>query len=555
MNRLAFSLLLLLPLAAPAQGVVVSVSPPASRAGEAALAKGGNAVDAAVAVGFVLAVTWPEAGNIGGGGFMLVREPGAKAEPVVFDYREVAPAAATPDLFVKHGRKPHLTVGVPGSVAGLASAHARYGKLPWKDLVLPAVKLAEDGFVIDGWLAGSLNNALRRGKAFAELRRVYGKKDGQWAAGDKLVQPELARTLRLIAEKGPDGFYKGEIAARIVKEMAAGGGLITREDLEKYTAKVRKPIHGTYRGYDLYGPPPPSSGGICLVEMLNILGTFDLRTHKRYSGEALHLMAEAMRRAYCDRARYLGDGDFVKLPGHLTSKDHARKLARGIDPGKATPSESLAPDIALVDEKKSTTHYSIVDGSGMAVSTTTTLENSFGSKVVVPGAGFLLNNEMTDFNPRPGVTTRAGAIGTPPNLIAPGKRMLSSMTPTLVLKDGKVVLVTGSPGGRTIINTVLCVVVNVLDYGMPLGEAIDAPRMHHQWFPDRIQLEARAFDKHPEAVRALEKMGHRVTKVRAQGDAHSIWLNPKTGRYEGAIDPRRAGRPAPDEAHATEEDD
>ncbi len=544
MNKLSFCLTLLLPLAAPAQGVVVSVSPPATRVGEAVLAGGGNAVDAAVAVGFALAVTWPEAGNIGGGGFMIVREPAAASEPVVFDYREVAPAAATADLFVKHGRKPHLTVGVPGSVAGLASAHAKYGKLPWKDLVLPAVRLAEDGFAIDDWLARSLNAALRRGKAFAELQRVYGKKGGRWAAGDRLVLPELAKTLRLIAEKGPAGFYQGETAERLVKEMTAGGGLITRDDLAKYAVKVRKPVHGTYRGYDVYAPPPPSSGGICLVEMLNILETVDLRRHGRFSAPTLHLLAETMRRVYCDRARHLGDADFVKIPDYLTAKDYSRKLAKSIDPAKATKSETLAPDIPLADEKKSTTHYSVVDGSGMAVSTTTTLEDSFGSKVVVRGAGFLLNNEMTDFNQRPGVTTRGGAIGTEPNQIAPGKRMLSSMTPTLVVKGGKVVLVTGSPGGRTIINTVLCVVVNVLDYGMPLQEAVDAPRLHQQWFPDQIQLEARGYDKHADAVRALEKMGHRVTRVRAQGDAHSVWLNPKTGRYEGATDPRRAGRPA-----------
>jgi gamma-glutamyltranspeptidase/glutathione hydrolase len=538
-------MLLLAPLAAAGpKGIVVSVSPPANRVGDEVLARGGNAVDAAVAVGFALAVTWPEAGNIGGGGFMVVRPAGAKSEPVVIDYRETAPAAATKDLFVKHGRKPHLTVGVPGSVAGLATAHAKFGKLPWKSLVEPAVKLAEDGFAIDQPLAGSINAALRRAKEFPELRRVFGKGEGTWKAGDRLVQKDLARTLKRIADGGSDGFYKGETADLLAKEMKAGGGLITKDDLAGYKAKERAPVHGTYRGFDVYAPPPPSSGGVCLVEMLNILENFDLKKHPRYSAETLHLMAEAMRRAYRDRAAHLGDQDFVKNPAHLTSKEYAKKLAAGIDLKRATPSESLAGEIKLAEEKIDTTHYSVLDASGMAVSTTTTLEESFGSKVVVRGGGFLLNNEMTDFNTRPGETNRRGQVGTEPNLIAPGKRMLSSMTPTILVKGGKPVLITGSPGGRTIINTVLGVVVNVVDSEMPLREAVDAPRMHQQWFPDRVQLEASAWEKHAEAVARLEKLGHRVLKVRAQGDAHSIWYNVRKGEYEGAMDLRRAGRPA-----------
>jgi gamma-glutamyltranspeptidase / glutathione hydrolase len=526
------------------KGVVVSVSPPASRAGEAVLAGGGNAVDAAVAVGFALAVTWPEAGNIGGGGFMLVRPAGARAEPVVFDYRETAPALARKDLFVKHGRKPYLTVGVPGSVAGLGLAHGKFGKLPWKEVVAPAVKLAEEGFVIDEALARSLNRALAKSKDFPELVRVFGQAGGKWRAGDRLVQKDLARTLRRLAEKGAADFYQGETATLIDKEMRAGGGLVTKADLAGYTAKVRKPVHGTYRGYDVYVPPPPSSGGICLVEMLNILETFDLKKGGRYSPRTLHLMAEAMRRAYCDRARYLGDQDFVKVPVQLTSKEYARKLARGIDPARATPSEDLARDVPLAEEKKHTTHYSVTDAAGMAVSTTTTLEEAFGSKVVVRGAGFLLNNEMTDFNTRPGVTTRSGLIGTAPNQIEPGKRMLSSMTPTIVVKGGRPVLVTGSPGGRTIINTVLGVVLNVVEFGLPLREAVEAPRMHQQWFPDRIDLEPAFFEKYAGALEQLRKMGHRLRRVRDQGDAHSIWLDPRTGRYEGVADPRRAGHGA-----------
>jgi gamma-glutamyltranspeptidase/glutathione hydrolase len=546
MDRLLLGVvLLLLPGLAAGQGVVVSVSAPANEAGEAVLRQGGNAVDAAVAVGFALTVTWPEAGNIGGGGFMLIRPAGARSEPVVIDSRETAPAAAGKDLFVKHGRKPHLTVGVPGSVAGLALAHRKYGKLPWKELVAPAAKLAGDGFAIDAALAGSLERGLKDGKDFAELKRVFGKPGGgKWRAGDRLVQKDLAATLRRIAERGADGFYKGETAELIVREMKAGGGLIGKADLAGYRAKQRRPIHGTYRGYDVYVPPPPSSG-VCLLLMLNMLEPFELKKHDRYSARNLHLLAEVMRRAYADRARYLGDPDFVKVPDHLASKEHAKKLAEPIDFNKATPSEAVAKDIPLTPEKPSTTHYSVIDAAGLAVSTTTTLENSFGSKVVVKGAGFLLNNQMTDFNPRPGVTTRAGLIGTPANLIAPGKRMLSSMTPTIVVKDGKAALITGSPGGRTIVNTVLQVVLNVLEFDMDLRKAVAAPRQHHQWFPDRLEVEAKLVEDHPEAIAALKKMGHRVKKVDPQGDAHSIGLEPKTKRYQGVRDWRRAGRPAP----------
>jgi gamma-glutamyltranspeptidase/glutathione hydrolase len=540
-----FSAVLLLLLGAGTcfaeSGVVVTVSPPATRVGEAVLARGGNAVDAAVAVGFALAATWPEAGNIGGGGFMLVRPAGAKSTPVVIDYRETAPAAATKDLFVKNRRTPHLTVGVPGSVAGLFLAHEKYGKLPWKELVAPAVALAEEGIVIDAALAESINRAVARGKGLAELQRVYGKDGGKarWQAGDRLVQKDLAKTLRRIAEEGADGFYKGQTAELICAEMKAGGGLITQADLSGYSAKLRKPIHGTYRGYDVYGPPPPSSGGICLVEMLNMLEYLDLKKHGRYSPLTLHLLAETMRRVYFDRAHYLGDSDFIRIPIHLTSKEYARKLAISIDAKKVTPSAEIAGDMPLVDERKHTTHYSVIDGDGTAVSTTTTLEASFGSKVVVRGAGFLLNNEMTDFNLTPGVTTRAGRIGTEPNQIAPGKRMLSSMTPVIVVKDGKPVLITGSPGGRTIINTVLWVTLGVLEFGEPLREAVYSPRLHHQWFPDRIEVEAKLAQDHPASIARLAKLGHKIVKVRDQGDAHSIWLEPKTGTYQGVIDPRR----------------
>jgi gamma-glutamyltranspeptidase/glutathione hydrolase len=323
--------------------------------------------------------------------------------------------------------------------------------------------------------------------------------------------------------------------------MKAGRGLITQADLAAYRAVARTPIHGTYRGYDIYGPPPPSSGGTCLVEMLNILENFDLKKQGRFSTKTLHVMIEAMRRAYCDRARHLGDPAFTRIPPHLLSKEYARKLARSIDLKQATPSADLAREIPLAREGDSTTHFSVIDRDGMAVANTYTLERSYGSRVVVKGAGFVLNDEMIDFNWRPGITTRSGAIGTLPNLIAPGKRMLSSQTPTIVAKNGRVVLVTGSPGSRTIINTVLCMVVNIVDFKMNVREAVNAPRLHHQWFPDRARFEGTR--EYPEAVKQLRQMGHTVTRT-SQGDAHSIWVDRKTGRYYGAEDRRINGKAA-----------
>jgi gamma-glutamyltranspeptidase/glutathione hydrolase len=531
------------PTAHGTKGMVVSVSRPASEVGVTVLEKGGNAVDAAVATAFALAVTWPEAGNIGGGGFMLVH-PGGKGEPTFFDYRETAPAAATRTMFADGKPSRIRLVGTPGTVRGLALAHKRFGKLPWKDVVSPAVELAENGFAIDEPLASGLNGVVGRNADNSELCRVFGKDGGKakWKAGDKLAQPDLAKTLRRIADKGADGFYAGETAELIAAEMKAGGGLITKDDLAKYVAKERKPIRGTFRGFDVYGPPPPSSGGICLVEMLNILETYDLKKKGRYSPETLHLIIEAMRRAYCDRARYLGDPDFVKVPAELTTKEYAAKLAKEIKPDRATPSRDLAKDIAIDGEGSQTTHFSVIDKDGMAVSNTYTLEESFGARVVVKGAGFLLNDEMGDFNPKPGMTTARGQIGTEPNQVEPGKRMLSSMSPLIVARDGKPVLVTGSPGGRTIINTVLCVTLNVLEFDMPLREAVDAPRLHHQWLPDAVTVEPALLKDHADALDKLRALGHTVNKTAAkQGDAHSIHIDPKTGRYEGAADLRRSG--------------
>jgi gamma-glutamyltranspeptidase/glutathione hydrolase len=527
-------------------GLVVTVSAPASEVGVAVLKQGGTAVDAAVATAFALAVTYPAAGNLGGGGFLLLH-PTDGTKPTFFDFRETAPAAATAEMFVKReGRTPHRRVGVPGTVRGLALAHSRFGKLPWKDLVAPAVDLAEKGFVLDAHSAKLLNRLLRTAdrKEFAELHRVFGNADGKpWQAGDRLMQPDLARTLRRIAKHGPDGFNKGETADLIAAEMKANRGLITKDDLANYTAKERAPVRGRYRGFDVITAPPPSSGGTALIEMLNILETFDLAQDGRWSPRTLHRMTEAMRRAYCDRARHLGDPDFVTVPGHLTSKDYARQLAKDIDPERATPSESLAKDIPLTGEGEDTTHLSIVDKTGTAVSLTYTLESTFGSRVVVRGAGFLLNDEMNDFNWQPGETDRTGLIGTKPNLIAPGKRMLSSMTPTMLAKNGKPVLVTGSPGGRTIINTVLCVVVNVVDFGMDARAAVDELRQHHQWFPDKLRVEPALAKDHSDAVEKLRALGHVVEPERTtQGDAHTIQIDVKAGTYRGAADRRLSGK-------------
>jgi len=539
------------------QGMVVSVSPLASDVGLEILRKGGNAVDAAVATAFALAVTWPAAGNVGGGGFMMVY-PGEGRAVVCVEYRETAPAAATETMLEDYARLDgHLVCATPGTVAGLALAHERFGSWAWRDLVAPAVRLGREGFLVDRALAGSLNSVLKESKTFAELQRVFAPPDGKpaWQPGDRLVQPELARTLDRIALEGPRAFYEGPIAAQIEAEMKAGGGLVSREDLAAYRARLRAPIHGTYRGYDVYGPPPPSSGGICLVEMLNILENFSLADGTAGSGGAvraatwsarsMHLVIEAMRRAYCDRARWLGDADFVAIPPHLTTKAYARQLAAQIDPERATRSKALAPEIPLAPEPPQTTHFSVIDKSGMAVANTYTLENAYGARVVVRGAGFLLNNEMTDFNRIPGRTDRKGMIGTPANRIAPGKRMLSSQSPTLLLRNGRPVLVTGSPGGRTIINTVLCTVLQVVDFGQDIRRAVDAPRLHHQWFPDRVSFEGLQRPEYAAAVERLRQMGHDFDpKGSRQGDAHSIAVDPATGRYSGAADRRTAGKAA-----------
>jgi gamma-glutamyltranspeptidase / glutathione hydrolase len=524
-------------------GMVVAVSPLGAETGKEILQKGGNAVDAAVATALAMAVTYPSAGNIGGGGFMVIHPPAGHGEPLVIDYREMAPGAASSTMYTKKDTiYSHRAVGVPGTVRGLALGHTRFGKLPWREVVAPAVKLAAEGFILDDYMAGSLNYLVNLGSDVPETVRVFGKNGkGDWNAGDRFVQPDLAKTLKLIQSDGPDAFYTGPVADLIAAEMKAGNGLITKADLAAYRAHARSPIHGTFRGYDVYAPPPPSSGGICLVEMLNVLENFDLKKQGRWSPETLHLLIETMRRAYCDRAKYLGDGDFVKIPDYLTTKEYAKKLAASIDLKKATPSADLAKEIKIGGESDNTTHFSVIDGDGMAVANTYTLERSFGSRITVKGAGFLLNNEMMDFNWFPGETLRDGQIGTEANQIAPGKRMLSSQTPTIVSKGGKVVLITGSPGSRTIINTSLQIVLNVIEFDMDARAAVDAPRLHHQWFPDRVRFEG--ISEYGEAVAKLKEMGHIVEGTR-QGDAHTIRVDPKTGAYIGAEDRRILGKAA-----------
>jgi gamma-glutamyltranspeptidase / glutathione hydrolase len=542
------------------RGMVVSVSAPASAVGRDVLRDGGNAVDAAVATAFALAVTFPEAGNIGGGGFMLVhpgRTTGGRGpfEPVVIDYRETAPAASTREMFA--AEKPpsaHLLVGVPGTVRGLAVAHGRFGRLPWRRLVMPSVGLAQEGFEVDADLAKALNEALAKAADFPDVRftfappRDLGDAGRPWQAGDTLRQPQLAITLRRIADGGDAAFYTGDVARQIVATVRGGGGILTDADLASYEAKLRRPVRTIYRGYTIYGAPPPSSGGIALAQMLNMLEPLELRREGYLSPRATHLTVEAMRRAYFDRARHLGDSDFVPVPDDLATKSYAALLAGSIDPHGATPSASLAAaaGIPLAEaprESQHTTHFSVVDGDGMAVANTYTLEQSFGGMAVVKGCGFLLNNEMGDFNSRPGHTDRTGRIGTPPNVVEPGKRMLSSMCPTVVAKGGRVVLVTGSPGGRTIINTVLCVVLNALEFGMDGRAAVDAPRLHHQWLPDRVQLEAVVTDRHPNLPDALRRLGHTVELRPRQGDAHSIFVTPG-GEIVGVADRRRRGAAA-----------
>jgi gamma-glutamyltranspeptidase / glutathione hydrolase len=522
------------------RAAVVSQDKIASQVGADVLRAGGNAIDAAVATAFALAVTHPAAGNIGGGGFLVFRS--ANGEAVAYDFREMAPEKAGATMFLRNGKydynlhhNSYLSVGVPGTVAGLHLAWQERGKRPWKELVQPAIKLADEGFVISEGLAKSLKAALPVLTNHAASTQQFMKAGRPFVAGDVLKQPDLARTLQRIAEKGPAGFYEGETAELIEKEMRAHGGLITREDLKNYLAKRREPVRGTYRDCEIISMPPSSSGGIALVEMLNVLEGFDLRRSGPGSVTNVHLIVETMRRAFADRAQFLGDPDFNReMPAaRLISKDYANTLRKTISSSRA--SISSPTNFNWRPESTETTHLSVVDAERNAVALTYTLEESYGSGIVVPGAGFLLNNEMGDFNAAPGLTTTNGLIGTLPNLAAPGKRMLSSMTPTIVVRDGKVLMVTGTPGGRTIINTVLLTILNVIDFEMSARAAVDAPRFHHQWLPDRIQLERGAFSEQTRT--ALRQRGHVLSEVGVQGAAQVIVVS-RNGILETGVDRR-----------------
>jgi gamma-glutamyltranspeptidase/glutathione hydrolase len=516
--------------------VVAAPEPNASEVGAEILRAGGNAVDAAIAVQFALAVTFPNAGNLGGGGFMMVHLDGAET---AIDYRETAPAAAHRDMYLDAqgnvvpglALNTHQASGVPGTVAGMWLAHRKWGTLPWKRLVEPALRLADEGWTLDAWSA----------RSFAAERRNNAGDYLKGKAGERFVQKELAATLRRIADAGRDGFYKGETARLIAEEMKRGGGLITEADLAGYEPAVRKPVEGAYRGLRVVSMPPPSSGGIALLQLLNMLERFEPAKLGHNSAAHLHLVAEIEKRVFADRSEHLGDPDFFKVPvGRLVAKDYAAERAKSISLEKKTPPGDVTHG-AFAGEKEETTHFSIVDRWGQAVANTTTLNGSYGSGVFVRGAGFLLNNEMDDFSSKPGVPNMFGVIGREANAIAPRKRMLSSMSPTFVFKDGKLWLVLGTPGGPTIFTTVFQVIVNRADFGMPLADAVAAPRFHHQWPPvakdaDPISVE-RSLD--PAVHEALVRMGYAVVPRGRIGDVHALEI--QGGRAIGACDPRGIG--------------
>ena len=530
-------------------GMVVSSSKVASEVGIEILKKGGNAIDASVATAFALAVTHPTAGNIGGGGFLVFMD--SSGTTTTIDFREKAPLKASSDMFLdESGNLPkginlyggestinHIglkSVGVPGTVAGLYLAHQKYGKLPWADLVQPSIDLAKNGF--------ELTWSLSRAAAFFDantqiqfLKDYFRKDNGELTQfGEIWKQPELANTLSEIKDHGQDGFYKGKVAKEIARFMKKNGGIITKEDLKSYTAVERKPIKGTYNGYDIYSMPPPSSGGVALIEMMNLMELASLDSIEFNSTEYVHLLAEVMRRAFADRAEHLGDSDFnMNTPlDKLTSKEFAKTRYENIDMSKASLSDSTK--FGQIYDGSSTTHFSVVDQNGNAVSLTYTLEHSYGSGMGSNDLGFIFNNEMGDFNPMPNHTSISGLIGTSPNIIEPEKRMLSSMTPTIIAKDGKPFLVIGSPGGRTIINTVFQTVLNVLGYGMPVDKAIESMKIHHQWLPDEILYEELLLS--PDTRKALEAMGHKLVPENSLGELMGIQIDSRNKILIGASD-------------------
>ncbi|MGA3126753.1 MAG: gamma-glutamyltransferase [Candidatus Korobacteraceae bacterium] len=534
--------------------MVASSHPEASGAGAAIMREGGNAVDAAVAVGFALAVVHPSAGNLGGGGFMLYRT--AKGEMHFLDFREKAPAAASRNMYLdqqgnvsEESRFGYRAAAVPGTVAGFVDAERRWGKLGLAKVMEPAIRLARDGVMVTQYEAALLRDAELAHDP--ESSRIFQRNGRFYEQGEILKQPELARTLERIA-RSPDEFYRGPLASQIASTITQGGGLVSVSDLADYKVVERVPVHGSYRGYEIYSAPPPSSGGIALIETLNILEGFDLHAARRNSALHLHLVAEAYRRAFFDRSVFLGDPDFVEIPvAQLIDKKYAAEWRSSINPDKASVSSELQrPSMAQLDqsaalrapytgpENHDTTHYSIVDGAGGAVAVTTTLNDSFGSRATLPDIGFLLNNEMDDFTSKAGVPNSYGLIQGEANAIAPGKRPLSTMTPTMVVKDGRLLLVLGSPGGPTIITTVANVLINAVDFGEDIQRAVNAPRFHHQWMPDELSVEA--WQLSPDTLELLEKMGHKIKRAGSWGDAECVAID-KNGERLGASDARNGG--------------
>jgi gamma-glutamyltranspeptidase/glutathione hydrolase len=530
-------------------GMVAATSGIASQVGVDIMKKGGNAVDAAVAVALAMAVTWPAAGNLGGGGFMLIRMSDGTSEAI--DYRERAPLAAARDMYLDAkgdvikgaSTDGYKAIGVPGTVAGLMLVHKRHGKLKWSELVEPARKLAAEGFIVSPFLDGVLHDpeTLKKIEPWPESRRIFFRNGRIYTMGERFKQPELAATLARI-QVDPRDFYDGVTARRIVADVRAHGGLITMQDLHDYKPAIREPLHGSYRGHDFNVMPPPSSGGIAIIEMLRMLETYDVAAAGWQSARYLHLITEVMRRAFADRAEFLGDPDFVKLPvAALTSKPFADERRRTIDLDRASTSSEVRAGDPVPFEKPDTTHFSIVDGEGNMVSNTYTLNDWFGSGVTAKGTGVLLNDEMDDFTAHPGVPNVYQLIQSEKNAIAPKKRPLSSMTPLIMLQDGKPWLAVGAAGGPRIISTVLEIILAVVDFHASLQEAIDAGRIHHQWLPDEIYWEPNGTN--PDSRAALEKMGHRFREKPLEdiSDANAVMIDPKTGLRQGGADARRSG--------------
>jgi gamma-glutamyltranspeptidase / glutathione hydrolase len=526
-------------------GMVASQDETATRIGLEVLKKGGNAVDAAVTVAFVLAVTLPSAGNLGGGGFMVVHDA-ASGATVAIDYREKAPAAAARDMFLNAAgeadpelsRYSRLAVGVPGTVAGMALALERYGTISLAEALAPATQLAENGFTVSAELADSLKEASARLQKSPSTAKIFYKDGGvAYAPGETLVQKDLAASMKLIAKEGAQAFYGGPVGQLIAAEMARGNGRITLDDLKNYRAVVREPVRGTYRGYEILSMPPPSSGGVHIIEILNMLEGVPIGFLGAGAAETIHMMAEAMKLAYADRSQYLGDPDFVDVPvAALTSKAYARHLLSLIDRNRARPAAEIKPGDLTPYESPDTTHFSVVDQNGDAVANTYTLNFGYGTGLVAEGTGILLNNELDDFSAKPGVPNAYGLIGGDANAVGPNKRPLSSMSPTIVLKDRKPFLVSGSPGGSRIITTTLQIIMNAIDHGMNIAEATYAPRIHDQWLPDELRVEE-GFS--PDTIRLLEQMGHKVVIGDVMGSTQSIMVT-EQGLF-GSSDPRRVG--------------